>query len=341
MHKNIFLHIGPHKTGTTSLQSWAQANEQVICKYGIFYPKSGRNTDGNHSSVAWSLSENGQAENGVFRSFLNEIENSSEPNILVSGEEFEYLGSDDIRKLKEELKEYSVKIILTLRPQHEIIRSQYGEWIKQFLTIDDFSYFWRVHHKFPEYNFTAMIMKWSEFFGLGNMIIISFDEARRSKNGIISEFCHILKIPENETVIHDRKNLSDSAEILLLWKYMLSKVQLVSGARIGLEDQSLGDQKFEVITKLREQYGSIIDETKRMYIENEFIQTPFRGYSNTELHVVQEGFSELNQELFKISGRKLWDQKLQDEDCLTYHAVSPLAIQKADDLFLALLRKPA
>lgn len=337
MSKIIFLHIGPHKTGTTSVQTWAQANEKAFSKFGVYYPKVGRNLDGNHSSIAWSLSNNGRAKSDIFRDFLNEVRESTESTVLVSGEEFEYLDRQDILKLREALKDYSVKIVLTLRPQHEIIRSQYGEWIKQFLTNDDFSYFWRVHRRFQEYDFTAMILKWSEFFGLGNIVVMSLDEAKKSPSGIISEFCYLLKLPERETIAQDRRNSSDPAEVVFLWRYMLSKVQLISGVRIGLEDQTLGDHKIAVVEELRERYGSIIGQTKRMFTEGGFVQTPFKGYSNIELQEVQLGFSEVNRKLFHISGRKLWDHKSQTEDVLNYPVVPALAIRKSDELFHSIL----
>ena len=35
----ITLHVGPHKTGTTSLQSWLLENSMVhLEEYGVYYP---------------------------------------------------------------------------------------------------------------------------------------------------------------------------------------------------------------------------------------------------------------------------------------------------------------
>jgi hypothetical protein len=40
-YRQIFLHIGPHKTGTTAIQRMADENRAALARHGIFYP-SGR-----------------------------------------------------------------------------------------------------------------------------------------------------------------------------------------------------------------------------------------------------------------------------------------------------------
>jgi hypothetical protein len=40
--KTIYIHIGPHKTGTTTIQHALFINETLLRKNGILCPKSGR-----------------------------------------------------------------------------------------------------------------------------------------------------------------------------------------------------------------------------------------------------------------------------------------------------------
>ena len=50
----VVLHIGPHKTGTTTIQRFLFANARALRKHGIFYPKP---WDGRykHDAVAYGL----------------------------------------------------------------------------------------------------------------------------------------------------------------------------------------------------------------------------------------------------------------------------------------------
>ena len=36
----LIIHIGTHKTGTSSLQTFLATNRSVLIKHGIYYPES-------------------------------------------------------------------------------------------------------------------------------------------------------------------------------------------------------------------------------------------------------------------------------------------------------------
>jgi hypothetical protein len=36
----LVIHVGPHKTGTTSVQSTLHANRQALLRQGVLYPSS-------------------------------------------------------------------------------------------------------------------------------------------------------------------------------------------------------------------------------------------------------------------------------------------------------------
>ena len=42
--KRLFLHIGRHKTGTTSLQNFFSEKKELLSERGILYPETGRVT---------------------------------------------------------------------------------------------------------------------------------------------------------------------------------------------------------------------------------------------------------------------------------------------------------
>ena len=55
--RTAFVHVGTHKTGTTSLQSMLAANAKILRAAGVLVPLAGRVERGSagHHNVAWEL----------------------------------------------------------------------------------------------------------------------------------------------------------------------------------------------------------------------------------------------------------------------------------------------
>jgi len=338
MTKKVILHIGVHKTGSTSVQAWAIANASALKRAGVYYPEMGRNPDGNHSELAWSVADDPRSSVKVFQQMLEEIEQSDQPVVFISGEEFEYLQPHSIASLKSALEAFDVRIVLSLRPQHEIIRSQYGEWIRQFLTVDDFSVFWRFHMRLPEYDFVTLWKNWSAAFGADNILLVSHTEACTYPHGMVSSIMDVMNLPAGDFEFLDNTNKSDPAEVVYLWRYMLLKLQLVTGRRFGIHDRSAWTGKHAQLDTLRRKYGSIIGATRRMYMNGGYKTTRFEGYSDQELSEVQTHFADINTEMFRIAGRQLWETVSKEDDPVALTTVPLHAVRKADTLFVDIVQ---
>lgn len=314
------------------------ANQDALHRAGICHPETGRNQDGNHSELAWSISQDPRSSEAVFQQALDEIRQSNRPVIFISGEEFEYLQSSKIAELRCTLKEFDVRIILSLRSQHEVIRSQYGEWLKQFLTVDDFSVFWRFHKKLIEYDFVNLWKNWVDVFGAENVQLLSHAESRTLPHGMISSIMGILGLEEGGFRYTEDTNQSDPAEVIYLWRYMLLKLQTVTGRRFSVCDRGLWEGKHELFGKIHQNYGSIIGATRRMYMTGNYKVTKFQGYSSSEINELQAHFAPVNRELFRIAGRQLWDTTQRENDLFVLPHVPMHAVRKADDLFFDIIK---
>lgn len=308
-----------------------------LAKHGVRHPVKGCNGDGNHSPLAWSIAGDSRAPIHLFTEFLNEVSDCSEPVIFVSGEEFEYLRPDAIARLAKALDPFDVEIILSLRPQFEIIRSQYGEWLKQFLTCDDFSVFWRFHAGLDDYNYCALLKNWQQAFGADHVTVLSHDEVLKLPNGLISGIIQVLGLREDDFDFSQPKNASDCAEVIALWQYMLLKLKLFSGQRFSVHDGLWWQGKMSQKTAFRERFSSIIGATRRMYLQANYPVTPFRGYSKQELIEIQTLFAEDNKQLFSLVGRQLWATKLPPDDEPVLSQLPLIAVRKADQLFVEIV----
>lgn len=62
MKSGIFIHIGLHKTGTTTLQRFFAHNEGVFNDHGFFFPRACRENKADqiiHSNLSWELMHHG------------------------------------------------------------------------------------------------------------------------------------------------------------------------------------------------------------------------------------------------------------------------------------------
>ncbi|HVA26744.1 MAG TPA: hypothetical protein VNF68_01085 [Candidatus Baltobacteraceae bacterium] len=129
------IHVGTHKTGTTSLQLFLDANEDALRKGGLYLPRAGRPQEmawGNHR-LAWELLVNGESED--LRALLAELREVSPVCAMLTAEDLSLLWArpDALVALAEGLASvgYAPKILMYLRPQAAYAESMYVERIKQ------------------------------------------------------------------------------------------------------------------------------------------------------------------------------------------------------------------
>ena len=92
--KTIFVHIGTHKTGTTSIQSFMRRYARQLSQSGILVPRSGTlSWNGGHHNIAWEIRSDPHLEPhaGGVDDLIVELEAARENVAVISSEDFEYL----------------------------------------------------------------------------------------------------------------------------------------------------------------------------------------------------------------------------------------------------------
>lgn len=130
----IYVHIGTHKTGTTSIQLTLASNEKALRKQGYLYPQSGRPDRsewryGNHE-LAFSLVGMHDTPLTVWNDFHREIQQSGFDHVIVSAEDFSLANRQQIRELSALLSDYRVSIILYLRDPIDFMKSHYAQRVR-------------------------------------------------------------------------------------------------------------------------------------------------------------------------------------------------------------------
>lgn len=118
----IILHIGLHKTGSTSIQmSLGEGGE------GFLYPQAGRALQTSirygHHRLPWSLSRD-PADIGVWDALAEEIAASPCDLAIISSEEFDTLSAEEVAEVARRLP--SAEVVMYMRRQDQFAQAMYG-----------------------------------------------------------------------------------------------------------------------------------------------------------------------------------------------------------------------
>ena len=125
----ILLHIGPHKTGTTSVQNWLQEAIPELAAAGIHYPQPEANGPG-HAEMAWDLCgfEGRTRDTGRWLAAIAEAQALGCGRVLISAEDFVH-GLDN-GSLQDLPHKDSVEVLVTLSPLDERFLASVAERIR-------------------------------------------------------------------------------------------------------------------------------------------------------------------------------------------------------------------
>jgi hypothetical protein len=210
----IIIHIGRHKTGTTSIQHFLALNEDLLLnRYGIYYPDIGRDPLMKyHHPLFRDWAENKiNLDLQLINKIIENAKRKSASRILLSSE---ILSRDSITEtkwlqLKEAFNE-EILIIVYLRRQDKYLQSMYAEeilhgLIKSKSTIKD------TKTNLDYFQFLAPICR---TFTKNRIIVKSFDRA--IKLNLYKDFVKNIGITFNGEFQLPPDNLNQS----LPWRYL-------------------------------------------------------------------------------------------------------------------------
>ncbi|PWJ12932.1 hypothetical protein [Jannaschia seohaensis] len=137
--KKLLLHIGPHKTASTYVQSNLVANAARLREKGVCYPRTMLVKPGHHEVVT-RLSEPGT---DAFDPLLKEV--APYETVVLSTENFTRLEPEQIETLLGLFDGYDIHVLFYYRDFHMLWPSHWQETIKQ-----------GGHETWPEYLIKAM-----------------------------------------------------------------------------------------------------------------------------------------------------------------------------------------
>ena len=219
----VIVHIGTHKTATTTIQGkfWAFAPELV--DRGIVYPRL-NDIPGHHGLTAiWSpVDEEFLLPNGPEAGFAEIVKDyaDSDFTVFLSSEEFSRAGPRggvDYHALRHQLQGFDeIQVVCVLRSQWQFIQSVYLELSKgnspprppvllnPALNQGVFAGLWA--------NYNLFLDRLEDAFGPENVTLLDFDTCRKSTGGVVGAMLSFLGVdptdPELAGMLDGSSNVS-------------------------------------------------------------------------------------------------------------------------------------
>lgn len=192
--KKAILHIGAHKTGSTSIQYSLFCSSKLLLNQHILYPlnftSERMNLFGQHT-LAWRLLNRNIDYMGGIESDVDHIselhaliENSSS-NLILSSEEFSKLDCDAIHKLSSVLSQYDVYVILYVRRQDQTASALYQTNVVHYGETRFFNQW--IDDMVDCFDYWAIAERWSNKFP-GRVVVRPYTRDKLTNGDVITDF---------------------------------------------------------------------------------------------------------------------------------------------------------
>lgn len=201
------LHIGPHKTGTTSIQGALFAARDRLGEHGVHWPAASRHPmEAVLAACArpGMLGDPGPSEK-QWQQLVDRVRGAGDRTSVISSEFFADAPDDSVGRIVEQLGGDSVHVLVTLRPLAKIMPSQwqqyvqnglrmgYEDWLHHMLRKAPYEQpnpsFWRRHRH------DRLVERWARAAGPERITVVVVDD--RDRDGLMRTFEALLGLPAN------------------------------------------------------------------------------------------------------------------------------------------------
>ncbi len=234
MKSELIIHMGMHKTGSSSIQKFLASNQSVLQEHGYRY------TDYNNSFFSDRIQESGKFINGMMYTFIHgKIEKGdnfekkkwedflgrveadlSKGNVILSDEAIfaKPAGKEYVAYLKKQFEGHGIRCVVYLRRQDMHIESQRAQNIKNYnyvnkeaslMSIGDY-YCYCLDDKdsyYEYYKYYTYLKTFEEIVGRENIDVYSYEDA--CEYGLCRHFAErVIKVSYGKLQENRRVNVS-------------------------------------------------------------------------------------------------------------------------------------
>lgn len=212
----VVLHIGTHKTATTTIQDMFHANADLLAQHGLIYPQFNPFVTGHHGLVLnWparpKVYELPEGSLAMLASLAKDYADTDQ-TLFLSSEEFSRdRSAAELGQIREALSGFDeIEVIVVLRTQWQFLQSVYLEvskkrlpprppqLVKPVIESGMFEGLWVDYGK--------LLDRLENVFAPEEITLMDFDTCRRAEGGIIGHFLRHLSIgldPAQMAMVND------------------------------------------------------------------------------------------------------------------------------------------
>lgn len=299
--RNIILHIGRSKTGTTSLQHFFNLNYKWLYDNGYEYTTIYRKNSAHH---LFSRKINRKAlknlSNDEIKILIREVRNdildntSEDKTIIMSSEGMQACNPLIIRRIFNE-KYFNVKIVCYFRDQISFLSSSYTQGVHESLKIQNPEDYVRTSNP----NYYEFITAWKNSFK--DVVVKNFSKKSLLNEDIVDDFIEGILLLK----ISNRKKISANPSLTrryLAFKLMLNK-QYENGIRNKLKITDELYQLLGYVSKLDNSGKFMLSKADAEYIYEKYRESNEKFFSeympNEEIYKFNENY--IDQEFYQMS----------------------------------------
>ena len=181
----IFLHIGRHKSGTSSLQHFFASNAETLKRLGYHYPEAMRQGIAHHKLANFFSDKhlNSAEDTQEYQRFCQEIQQAE--HVIISSEALQNLHPSQIKPHLQG----SVNIIVYIREQAEYAISSYAQAVQnQKITLS----FKEYEAKRFNADYARFLAAWESTFGRDAITVKLYDRKEFAGGDVCLDFLSVL-----------------------------------------------------------------------------------------------------------------------------------------------------
>jgi hypothetical protein len=193
----LYVHIGLHKTGTSTIQRFFRLNTALTERHGLVFPDLGFGGR-THGGVIGALRdiEKGDASGEAVFEAIDRLAEVDGRSYLLSTENFELMSPRRIEMLAERIRRrHDVRILAYVRDLTRLMPSVYAQRTKKGRNLRDFDAFFAMSRDWRRFRFSEVIARWGDVFGWENVRVRALDRAALVGGDLVADMVDAVALP--------------------------------------------------------------------------------------------------------------------------------------------------